>query len=170
LDLAARQLRIARALQREHDLHFPLLQADAERPPLADRRFDLIISEYGLTGCDPHRWVPQAARLLRPGGRLLVLGTTPLSSLCTPTGGQASDRLIRDYFGLHALHVIDQRTLEFQLPHGQWIRLLRDNGFQIEDLVEIQPPEDGHCSWPFIPLDWARRWPSEQVWKATRQP
>ncbi len=170
LDLAARQLRIARALQREHDLYFPLVQADAQRPPLADRAFDLVISEYGLTGCDPHRWVPQAARLLRPGGRLLVLGTTPLSSLCTPTGGQASDRLIRDYFGLHALHVIDQRALEFQLPYGQWIRLLRDNGFQIEDLVEIQPPEDGHCSWPFIPLEWARRWPSEQVWKATRRP
>jgi SAM-dependent methyltransferase len=72
VDLAAGQLRIARALQWEHDLQFPLLQADAERPPLADRRFDLVISEYGLTGCDPHRWVPQAARLLRPGGRLLV--------------------------------------------------------------------------------------------------
>ena len=56
----------------------------------------------GLTGCDPHRWVPETARLLRPGGRLLVLGTTPLSSLCTPTGGLAGDRLMRDYFGMRA--------------------------------------------------------------------
>jgi hypothetical protein len=130
------------------------VQADAQRQPLADRSFDLILSEYGLTGCDLYRWVAQAGRLLRPGAQLLVLGTTPLSSLCTPTGGPATDRLVRDYFGLHALHVIDQRTLEFQLPYGQWIRLLRDNGFQIEDLVEIQPPEDGRSSWPFIPLHW----------------
>ena len=88
VDLAARQLRIARALQEEHDLSFPLLQANAERPPLADRRFDLLISEYGLTACDPRRWVPEAARLLRPGGRLVVLSITPLSSLCTPTAGR----------------------------------------------------------------------------------
>jgi SAM-dependent methyltransferase len=167
VDLAGRQLRIARALQQEHDLPFPLLQANAERPPLADRRFDLLISEYGLTGCDPYRWVPEAARLLRPGGRLVVLGTTPLSTLCTPTAGTAGDRLLRDYFDMRALHLIDDRTLEFQLPHGEWIRLLRDNGFRIEDLVEIQAPQDAHSSWPYVTLDWARRWPSEQVWKAT---
>ena len=169
MDLAARQLRIARALQAEYDLRFPLLQADAERPPLAAHQFDLLVSEYGLTGCDPRRWVPEAARLLRPGGRLLVLGTTPLSTLCTPTAGTAGDRLVRDYFGLGAVQLIDDRTLEFQLPHGEWIRLLRDNGFEIEDLVEIQAPEDARSSWPFIPLDWARRWPSEEVWKAVRR-
>jgi SAM-dependent methyltransferase len=168
VDLAGRQLRIARALQQEHGLPFPLVQADAERPPLAGRRFDLVISEYGLTGCDPGRWVPEAARLLRPGGRLVVLSTTPLSALCTPTGGMAGDRLVRDYFGLHAVHVIDQRTLAFQLPHGEWIRLLRGNGFAVDDLVEIQAPQDARSAWPYIPREWARRWPSEEVWKATR--
>ena len=168
VDLAARQLRIARALQ-EHDLPFPLLQANAERPPLADRRFDLLISEYGLTACDPRRWVPEAARLLRPSGRLVVLGTTPLSSMCTPTAGTAGDRLVRDYFGMSALHLIDDRTLEFQLPHGDWVRLLRDSGFEVEDLVEIQAPDGARSRWPFVPLAWARRWPSEEVWKAIRR-
>jgi SAM-dependent methyltransferase len=169
VDLATRQLRIARALQEEHDLSFPLLQANAERPPLADRRFDLLISEYGLIACDPRRWVPEAARLLRPGGRLVVLSSTPLSSLCTPTAGTAGDRLVRDYFGMSALHLIDDRALEFQLPHGEGIRLLRDNGFVVDDLVEIQAPEDAQSPWPFVPLDWARRWPSEEVWKATQR-
>jgi SAM-dependent methyltransferase len=169
LDFAARQLRISRALQQEHGLPFPLVQANAERPPLADGRFDLVISEYGLVACDPRRWVPEAARLLRPGGRLVALGTTPLSSMCTPTGGVAGDRLLRDYFGMSALRLIDDRTQEFQLPHGQWIRLLHDNGFEIDDLVEIQAPADAHSPWPYVPLDWARRWPSEEVWKATRR-
>ncbi len=169
IDLAARQLRIARALQREHRLSFPLLHANAERPPLADRTVDLLISEYGLTACDPRRWIPEAARLLRPGGRLVVLSSTPLATMCTPTGGPAGDRLVRDYFGLHAVHLIDDRTLEFQLPHGEVIRLLRDNGFEIDDLVEIRPPDGAHSPWPYVTLDWARRWPSEEVWKATRR-
>ena len=169
VDLAARQLRIARRLQREHGLPFPLVQADAERPPLADRRFDLLVSEYGLVACDPRRWVPEAARLLRPGGRLLVLASTPLSSMCTPTGGTAGDRLLRDYFGMTALHLLDDRTVEFQLPHGDWIRLLHEHGFEVDDLVEIQAPEGSRSDWPYVPLDWARRWPSEEVWKATRR-
>jgi SAM-dependent methyltransferase len=169
LDVAAAQLRLARRLQREHDLTFPLVLADAERPPLAGGRFDLVVSEYGLMGCDPRRWVPQAARLLRPGGRLIVLGTTPLSTLCTPTAGVAGETMVRDYFGMHAIHLIDDVTLEFSLPHGVWIRLLRGNGFEIEDLVEIQAPEGAHSAWPYVPLEWARRWPSEQVWKAVRR-
>ena len=169
VDLAARQLRIARTLQREHGLPFPLVQANAERPPLADRRFDLLVSEYGLVACDPRRWVPQAARLLRPGGHLLVLASTALSSMCTPTGGTAGDRLLRDYFGMTALHLLDDRTVEFQLPHGEWIRLLHQHGFEVDDLVEIQAPEGSRSDWPYVPLDWARRWPSEEVWKATRR-
>jgi len=99
----------------------------------------------------------------------VVLGTTALSSLCTPTAGVAGDRLVRDYFGMSTLRLIDDRTLEFQLPYGEWIRLLRGNGFEVEDLVEIQAPDNAHSSWPFVPLDWARRWPSEQVWKAVRR-
>ena len=169
VDLATSQLRIARALQREHGLAFPLVQANAERPPLADRSADLLVSEYGLTACDPRRWVPEAARLLRPGGRLVVLSSTALTAMCTPTGGTAGDRLVRDYFGMHAIHLIDDSTVEFLLPHGEMIRLLRDNGFDVDDLVEIRPPAGAHSPWPYVTVDWARRWPSEEVWKATRR-
>jgi ubiquinone/menaquinone biosynthesis C-methylase UbiE len=67
LDNSARQLATARAMRREFGLPFPLIQADAERPPLADARFDLAISEYGASiWCDPYRWVPQAARAAAP--------------------------------------------------------------------------------------------------------
>ena len=169
LDFASNQLRLAARLQREHDLAFPLVLADAQRPSLSGRRFDLVISEYGLMGCDPRLWMPQAARLLRPGGRLLVLGATPLSTLCTPTASRAGDRLVRDYFGMYDVHLVDDVTVEFSVPHGVWIRLLRENGFEVEDLVEIRAPEDAHSLWPLVSLDWARRWPSEEVWKAIRR-
>ena len=40
---------------------------------------------------------------------------------------------------------------------------------EVDDLVEIQAPEGSRSDWPYVPLDWARRWPSEEVWKATRR-
>jgi hypothetical protein len=70
---------------------------------------------------------------------------------------------------MHAVHIIDDSTLEFMLPHGQMIRLLRDNGFEVDDLVEIEAPAGARSPWPYVTLDWARRWPSEEVWKATRR-
>ncbi|WP_416955290.1 class I SAM-dependent methyltransferase [Nocardioides sp. T5] len=62
--------------------------------PLADGRFDLIVSEHGAAAwCDPERWLPEAARLLRPGGRLAFLTNSNLSTLCVPAeGGVAQDQ------------------------------------------------------------------------------
>src|SRR3954466_9379066 len=72
VDLSGEQLATARRLQRELGPVFPLVQADAERLPLAAGRFDLVVSEHGVGAwCDPERWLPEAAGLLRPGGRLV---------------------------------------------------------------------------------------------------
>jgi len=83
-------------------------------------------------------------------------------------GVPASDRLLRPLFGMHRMEWPDTEEVEFHLPHGEWIRLLRKNGFEVTDLVEIQAPEDASTRYPFVTLDWARRWPSEEVWKAQR--
>ena len=74
LDISPGQLATARELQQRFGLRFPLLHASAEQAPLADAAFDLAISEYGASiWCDPYLWIPEAARLLRPGGRLIFL-------------------------------------------------------------------------------------------------
>jgi ubiquinone/menaquinone biosynthesis C-methylase UbiE len=70
LDNSSNQLATARLLQKEFSLSFPLVHADAERPPFADASFDFVISQYGAaTWCDPFRWIPEASRILRGGGR-----------------------------------------------------------------------------------------------------
>ena len=70
LDISPAQLATARELQQRFGLRFPLLRASAEQVPLAGAAFDLAISEYGASiWCDPYLWIPEAARLLRPGGR-----------------------------------------------------------------------------------------------------
>ena len=56
-----------------------------------------MVSEHGAAAwCDPERWLPEAARLLRPGGRLVFLTNSHLSALCVPAEeGVAEERLMR---------------------------------------------------------------------------
>lgn len=168
------QLRIARRCQAEFGLHFPLVLGIGEQVPLRDESFDVVISEYGAAiWADPYVWIPEAARLLRPGGELVFLGNSTLLMLCVPDedGIPASERLIRGQFGMHRFEWPDDLTVEFHLGHGDWIRLLRANGFEVEDLIELRPPAsaESNSMYPFVTAEWARRWPCEEVWRARRR-
>ena len=101
VDLTPAQLDTARRCQENFGLSFPLIEANAEDIPLPDASFDLAVSEYGAcVWCDPERWVPEAARLLRPGGRLVFLTNSVQVTLCVPDeGGHAGDRLLRPQSG-----------------------------------------------------------------------
>lgn len=169
VDITSAQLATARAFQKEFGIDFPLIEAGAEAVPLPDASFDLAISEYGASiWCDPHTWIPEAARLLRPGGTLVFLRNSTVSILCTPDVGAAEPALIRDQFGMHRIEY-DAESVEFHLPHGQMIRLLRSCGFEIEDLIEVEPPADAEPSrFDYITLDWARRWPTEEIWRVKK--
>lgn len=171
IDNSARQLATAHQMQAEFGITFPLLHADAERTPLRSGCADFVISEYGAAvWCDPYRWIPEAARLLRPGGRLAFLAGATQLMLCLPDQGPATDRLVRDLFGLHRLTWPDEDGVEFYLPHGERIRLLRSCGLEVEDLIEVQAPEGAVSeSMPEVTAAWSRRWPSEEVWIARRR-
>ena len=178
LDNSSRQLATALMLQDEFDLRFPLVHADGERPPFRDGSFDLAFSEYGAAiWCDPYRWIPEAARLLRPGGWLISLGGHPLLLLCYPRDDDlapAGFTLERDYFGMHRTEWHDVNGVvdgvEFRLPPGAMIRLLRECGFEIGDLVELRVPEDATTPHDTIaPLEWVRRYPPEQIWVARKR-
>jgi SAM-dependent methyltransferase len=169
LDNSARQLATARAMQAEFGLAFPLVQADAEHTPLADTSADLVISEYGASiWCDPYRWVPEAARLLRPGGRLVFMRNSTLLMLCVPDVGLAADRLLRPQAKLHRMTWESDPGVEFHLGHGDWLRLLRGAGFEVEDLIEVYAPENATTNYDFVTAEWARQWPAEEVWFARR--
>jgi SAM-dependent methyltransferase len=172
IDNSTAQLDTARRLQRTHGLQFPLIHGNAERVPYPDGSFDLAISEYGAClWADPYRWVPEAARIVRPGGALIFLMNSALLTLCGPDedGVPAGERLLRPAFGMYRLEWPGDPAVEFHLSHGDWLRLLRASGFEVEDLIEIQAPQAGATRYPFVTLDWARRWPSEEVWKARRR-
>jgi SAM-dependent methyltransferase len=116
---------------------------------------------------DPRRLVPESARLLRGGGLLAFNVPSPLLDLFWDVEGDVvGDRLRNDYFGLHGFE--DAETVEFQLPYGEWIRLIASSGFEIEDLIEIQAPDGATSSYDLVSAEWARRWPAENIWKARK--
>jgi SAM-dependent methyltransferase len=174
LDLSERQLASARENQREFGVDFPLIHASAERVPLPDAGFDLVLSEYGASAwADPDAWVPEAARLLRPGGILVFLVNSPLLMVCLPdepVERPAEARLLRPYRDLGRMEWVSDDSVSFALPHGAWIRLLRRHGFEVERLEEIMAPEDAPPNdFDLATPEWAWRWPSEDIWRALKR-
>jgi len=172
VDVTPAQLDTARRMQEETGLMFPLVEANAEEVPLPDASFDLAVSEYGASlWCDPSRWIPEAARLLRPGGRLVFVTNSMLATLCVPWGpGPATETLQRPQRGIYAVTWEDEDGLEFHIGHGDWIDVLRRAGFEVERLVELYAPDDAtdHPYYDTASVDWARKWPSEDLWVARK--
>jgi len=169
VDVTPAQLDTARRCQQHYGLSFPLIEASAEDVPLPDESFDLAISEYGAcVWCDPERWLPEAARLLRPGGRLVFLTNSVQVTLCVPEeGGHAGERLLRPQNGLSRVEW-PGGGVEFHPSHGEWIRILRASGFLVESLHELYAA--GNASTPdyydIATAEWARSWPVEDLWTA----
>jgi SAM-dependent methyltransferase len=165
------QLDTARRLQGETGIEFQLIEAIGEDVPVPDSSFDLVLSEYGASiWADPYAWIPEAARLLRPGGRLIFLRNSVVSMLCM-TMDAVGERLVRPQFGLHKVEWSDTGEVEFHLGHGDWIDLLRANGFEIERLVELFAAADAetHSYYKYVTADWASKWPAEEIWVARRR-
>jgi len=171
VDPTPAQLETARRCNEKFGLGLEFVEAFGEDVPLPDESFDLVVSEYGASiWADPYRWIPEAARLLRPGGELVFLRNSTLVILCSPDDEDAAavETLQRPEFGMYRFQWSETSGIEYHLPHGEWIRLLRANGFEILDLIEIQAPPDAetHDHYAYVTADWARKWPSEEIWRA----
>jgi SAM-dependent methyltransferase len=171
LDNSGRQLEHARRLLAEAGLDFPLAHASAEEIPLPDESFDIVFSDHGaLSWADPHVVVPEAARVLRLGGVLAFNVSSPLLDVCWNEETHRADAgLHRSYFDLQKVPE-DGGAVTYRLADGEWIRLLRANGFSIEALIELRPPEGATTTYgDYVPLEWARQWPGEHLWKARKR-
>jgi len=173
VDITPAQLETARRMNAEFELGLELIEANAEEVPVPDASFDLAVSEYGASiWCDPYRWVPEAARLLRPGGELVFLRNSTLAILCSPDNGSAGDRLLRQQRGLHRIDWQEgETTTEFHIGAGDMVQLLRQMGFELLNLIELFAPDEAvdHPYYTGFSADWARRWPAEEIWRARKR-
>jgi SAM-dependent methyltransferase len=174
VDITPAQLESARRVNIKTGLGLELVEANAEATGLVSASFDLAISEYGASiWCDPYKWIPEAARLLRPDGELVFLRNSTLSILCMPDTGKISEKLQRPQLGLHRIDWPgDEPETDFNLGHGDLIRLLRRSGFEILDMVEIFASAQA-VNHPFygdyVSVEWAQKWPGEEMWRARKR-
>ena len=103
VDITPAQLATAQRLNRKTGLGLELVEANAEVVPLRDTSFDLVVSEYGASiWCDPYKWIPEAARLLRSGGELVFLRNSTISTVCMPDTGKVAETLQRPQRGMQS--------------------------------------------------------------------
>jgi SAM-dependent methyltransferase len=178
IDNSARQLDTARRLAAQHGLGddaIRWLHGNAEHLPLPDACLDFAISEYGAAiWCDPHLWLPEAHRVLRPGGELVFLGNHPLAIVCTPLiGAPTAPALVRDWFTLHRIDwrevEINPGGVEFNLPTSAWFALFKRIGFEVLDYLELQNPDPTGNDAFGSTAGWSHRYPAEQVWKLRKR-
>jgi len=170
IDLSKEQLVFAREAASAAGVDLQLVCGNAEDTPFEDASFDVVFCDHGaMTYADPRRTVPEVSRLLRPGGLFAFNMTSQLLDLCwDDEADEASDRLHGTYFDMH--RVDEPQTVSFNLPHGDWIRLFRANGFCVEDLIELRPEAEASTTYGgFARHAWARKWPAENLWKLIRE-
>lgn len=172
IDVTPAQLDTARRLNAKYLLGLELLEANAESVPLDGTQFDLAVSEYGASiWCDPKRWIPEAARLLRPGGELVFMRNSTISMLCLPETGRVQRSLQRPLKGLNRLEWTDDDPgVEFHLGTSDMLHELQRSGFELVDFVEVFAPENAedHPRYNYVPSEWAKQWPSEEIWRVRK--
>ena len=175
VDITPAQIDTARDMNEEFGLGLEFLKANAEAVPLPDASFDLACSEYGASlWCDPYRWIPEAARLLRPRGELVFMRSTDLEMVCSADTEHIGTQLTRPLKGMHRLDWSDDEvgpSTEFHVSHSELFQILTRSGFEVLDFRELYAPEDAvdHPYYQYVTAEWARQWPSEEVWRARKR-
>jgi len=174
VDITPAQLDTAREMNEKFGLGLEFLKANAEAVPLPDASFDMAFSEYGASlWCDPDRWIPEAARLLRPGGELVFMRSTDLEMVCSSDTERIGTKLVRPLNGMHRLDWTDDEvgaSTEFHVSHSELFQILRRAGFDVLDFRELYAPEGAvdHPYYQYVSAEWARQWPSEEIWRAKK--
>jgi SAM-dependent methyltransferase len=173
LDQSRGQLRHATAKIAAAGVDIRLVCGSATATPLHDASFDLVFCDHGaMSFCDPSSTVPEVARLLRPGGLLAFNITTLLRMVCFPADdpdASVTRKLHWRWFGAREFDWGDG-TVDYQVPHGEWIALFKAAGMVVEDLLELRAPKHATSTYQdYVDRRWARRWPSEEIWRVRKR-
>ena len=60
-------------------------------------------------------------------------------------------------------YVVAMIALGLHLYHGIWSSVCSIGAAQV-----ARAPKDGRTRYPYVPLDWGRRWPAEEIWIARK--
>jgi SAM-dependent methyltransferase len=165
VDPSTKQLAHARAAAKTASVQVQLLQGYAEALPVGSASFDIAFSDYGgLSWAPPAESIPEAARVLRPGGVLAFCTHSPLFFMFWDDQRQTlAQTPQRSYFDIATRRVED--AVDYQLPYGDWIALFAANGLTVERLLENRPLDNVSTTFKDRPLDASRTYPVENIWR-----
>lgn len=104
IDLSPGMIDIARTRAGELGREVALQVGDAERLPFADESFDTVVTTLSLcTIPDDRQAIAEAFRVLRPGGRFLLMEHVRSPSLLVRLGQRAAEHLTLRFEGDHQL-------------------------------------------------------------------
>ncbi len=152
LDFSSRQLSHALSLRRRSGTRFDLVAGDMEAPTMfRDESFDIALSSFGwefipdLRGC-----VAECARLLRPGGQLVMCTVHPLSAF--DWHGAERELRVTSYFD-PPVEIWEDPVPEGHSPGLTFFRTIEelvgsitDAGLMVDRLLEPYPAADGEGS------------------------
>lgn len=136
---------------RNRDAKGTYLEASAERLPFTDAAFDLVISYLTLIDIpDASAAIQEMARVLKPGGALLIANLSSFNTACADTGW------IKDRAGRRLRYPIDNylddrsmwieyrgiRVLNYHRPLSTYMRLLLNAGMSLSYFDEPAPTGD----------------------------
>lgn len=159
IDISEEQ--IHRAL-RNDNVHY--LVGNAEQLPFPAGFAAFVVSDHGaFDHSRPERLVAEVARVLRPGGVLIICTYTALALSCFDSStGRICNRLMNPY-------PIDEIRTDgnIVMPHlgiSAWVRKLRAGGFDISRIEEpLTPPGRDLFFDQMVDADWAARWPVDLI-------
>ncbi|MES0882717.1 class I SAM-dependent methyltransferase [Roseibium sp. SCP14] len=175
VDISEEQLATAKRLAHLHGAEIRFRHENAETLEDDDASYDFAISEYGAAiWCDPELWLPEAWRVLRPGGELVFLGHHPLTIICaSEDGDQVGNSLHRPYRHLRNVDwsqtESDPGGIEFNRGTEDWFNLFRKVGFDVLNYRELYAPDTAEGVEFGISAEWARVYPAEQAWWLRKQ-
>ena len=162
---------IATARARDDDT--PYVRGRAERLPFPDASFDLVVSYLTLIDIpDEQAGIREMARVLRPGGRLLIANLNSFNTACVESGW------IRDAGGRRIHYAIDNYLTEHDIwieyrgirvrnhhrPLSTYLRALLDEGLRLTHFDEPRPTADAptaraanyvRAPW-FLVMEWVK--------------
>jgi SAM-dependent methyltransferase len=146
LDLSLAQLRLARRRRRAG----ALVRADAAAAPFPDAAFDAVVGAFIHTDVDDWQAVvAEAARLVRPGGSFVYVGTHPcFVGPFARYRGTAPPRLYPGYRRTGLSFVgpasgpgLRRRVGARHVPLARLVQALLDAGFQLRAVAEPGPED-----------------------------
>lgn len=152
-DLSEQMVRVGAAINARTGVTLPLLTCDAQALPFADASFDVVFTAYGALPfvADSAGVLREAARVLRPGGRLVFSTTHPIRWAFPDVPGEAGLTATSSYFDRSPYVELDGAGRVLYAEHhrtiGDRVREIVAAGLRLVDLVEPPWPDDHEQEW-----------------------